>query len=241
MNLGAAIADKDPADGDPVPGVGKAKVGAKFSFGRGDEDGIPGNRTYDFAGGNSFFTGNGGLDASFEGVDQDCGGSTSGGSNDDACLVADLAVTPLPGYIGDIVLSCDIQPLPATPTCATPTGSAYAALQSAINGQPLNFALLIQLLPQLLNQLETSLSGAAKDVELPLVGEALDAGAGIVNTFNQGVVIPFANLAAEISAATDTDTDGTVEPAEVAAKVQQAIFDLIGPRARSSSAAGPRT
>ena len=122
VDIGAAIADKDPADGEPVPGVGKAKVGAKFSFGRGDEDGIPGNRTYDFAGGNSFFTGSGGLDATFEGVDQDCGGSTSGGANDDACLVADLAVEPLPGYLGDIVLSCDIQPLPAAPTCATPTG-----------------------------------------------------------------------------------------------------------------------
>ena len=228
VDIGAAIADKDPADGEPVPGVGKAKVGAKFSFGRGDEDGIPGNRTYDFAGGNSFFTGSGGLDATFEGVDQDCGGSTSGGANDDACLVADLAVEPLPGYLGDIVLSCDIQPLPAAPTCATPTGVAYDALQDAINGQPLNFALLIQLLPQLLNDLEHSLSGAAQDVELPLVGEALDAGAGIVDTFNQGVVVPFASLAAEIQAAVDTDGDG-VEPAEAAAKVQKAIWDLIGP------------
>ena len=42
VNLGAAIADKDPAAGDPVPGVGKAKVGAQFTFKRGDDDGIPG-------------------------------------------------------------------------------------------------------------------------------------------------------------------------------------------------------
>jgi Ca2+-binding RTX toxin-like protein len=229
VNIGAAIADKDPADGDPVPGEGTAKVGAQFTFKRGDDDGIPSNRTYDFAGGNSFFTSGGGLAATFEGVDQDCGGSTSGGMNDDACLVADLGISPTPAFLGDIVLSCDIQPLPAAPTCAAPGGSAIAALQAAIDGDPLNFALLIQLLPQLLNDLEHSLSGAAQDVEIPLVGEALDAGAGIVNTFNQGVVIPFANLAAEINAAADTDTDGTVEPAEVAAKVQQAIFDLIGP------------
>ena len=239
VNLGAAIADKDPAAGDPVPGVGKAKVGAQFTFKRGDDDGIPGNRTYDFAGGNSFFTGNGGLSATFDGVDQDCGGSTTAGTNDDACLVADLGISPTPAFLGDIVLSCDIQPLPAAPTCAAPAGSAVALLQSAIDGDPLNFALLIQLLPQLLNDLQQSLSGAAQDVELPLVGEALDAGAGIVDTFNQGVVIPFASLASQITAATDTDTDGTVEPAEVAGKVQQAIFDLIGPSGSVQLGGGP--
>ena len=225
--------------GDPVPGVGKAKVGAQFTFKRGDDDGIPGNRTYDFAGGNSFFTGDGGLSATFEGVDQDCGGSTTAGTNDDACLVADLGISPTPAFLGDIVLSCDIQPLPAAPTCAAPAGSAVALLQSAIDGDPLNFALLIQLLPQLLNDLQHSLSGAAQDVELPLVGEALDAGAGIVDTFNKGVVIPFASLASEITAATDTDTDGTVEPAEVAGKVQQAIFDLIGPSGSVQLGGGP--
>ena len=69
--------------------------------------------------------------------------------------------------------------VPPAPTCAAPAGSAVALLQSAIDGDPLNFALLIQLLPQLLNDLQHSLSGAAQDVELPLVGEALDAGAGI--------------------------------------------------------------
>lgn len=228
VNIGAAIADKDPGP-DTVPGAGKAKVGAQFTFKRGDDDGIPGNRTYDFGGGNSFFTSGGGLAASFQGVDQDCGGSTTAGTNDDACLVADLGVEPTPTFLGDIVLTCDIQPLPAAPTCAAPTGTAVSALQGIIDGDPLNFALLVQLLPQLLADLDQSLSGAAQDVELPLVGEALDAGANIVDNFNQGVVIPFANLAAQIQAAGDTDTDGTVEPTEVAKKVQAAIFGLIGP------------
>jgi Ca2+-binding RTX toxin-like protein len=228
VSIGAAVADKDPGP-DVVPGVGTAKVGAQFTFKRGDDDGIPGNRTYDFGGGNSFFTGAGGLEANFEGVDQDCGGTTTGGTNDDACLVADLSVSPGDLYLGDIVLTCDVQPLPAAPSCAAPAGLAVSNLQAAINGDPLNFALLIQLLPQLLNNLEHSLSGAAQDVELPLIGEALDAGADIVNTFNQGVVVPFAGLAAEIQAAGDTDGDTVVEPAEVAAKVQGAIFGLIGP------------
>ncbi|HEX7222295.1 MAG TPA: calcium-binding protein, partial [Candidatus Limnocylindrales bacterium] len=233
VNVGAAIADKDPGTEGDQPGEGTAKVGATFTFKRGDDDGIPSNRTYSFLGTQSFFTSAGGLEADFQGVDQDCGGSTSGSTDDDACLVADVGVEPTPTFAGTLTVSCDIQPLPAAPTCsATPSG-ALTALSAAVNGDPLNWSMLIQILPHLLADLEHSLSGAAQDVKLPLAGETLDAGADVVDTFNNGVVIPFASLSAQITNAVDAaptgDGDGVAEPEEVAKVLEKAIFDLIGP------------
>ena len=44
---------------------------------------------------------------------------------------------------------------------------------------------------QILAKLEKKLDGAAQDVKLPLIGNALDAGADVVGAFNDKVVSPF--------------------------------------------------
>ena len=44
------------------------------------------------------------------------------------------------------------------------------------------------MLPKLLEDLEAQLDGAARDLSIPIVGDALDGGANIVGTFNDNVV-----------------------------------------------------
>ena len=107
-----------------------------------------------------------------------------------------------------------------------------AALQGILDGQPLNWALLLQILPQPLMKLEHEVDGAAKDVHIPLIGDTLDAGANIVGTFNDEVVTPFADLAEQITATVDAapngDGDSVAEPWEVAEQVESFIFDGAG-------------
>ncbi len=106
---------------------------------------------------------------------------------------------------GPLTLTCTAEPLSCTPVLP-------AGLQALLDGQPLNWALLLQILPQLLTKLETELDGAAQDVHIPLIGDTLDAGANIVGTFNDEVVTPFAALVAQITAAADSDGDSVIEP-----------------------------
>ena len=58
----------------------------------------------------------------------------------------------------------------------------------------LDWTLLLKVAQQILTKLEKTLDGAAQNVKLPLVGNALDAGANVVGAFNTNVITPFNQL-----------------------------------------------
>ncbi len=71
-----------------------------------------------------------------------------------------------------------------------------ADAQALINGEPLDWTLLLQVAAADPDEAREELDGAAQDVNIPLVGDALDAGANVVGAFNDNVVTPFDDLVA---------------------------------------------
>ncbi|MDQ3176375.1 MAG: hypothetical protein M3Q72_02360 [Actinomycetota bacterium] len=227
VQLGTAVdLDGAPDSGPDDDGTGVAKLGAELSINKDpdnavadNDDAVDNNRTFSFG---NFF---GDLDVTFQGADPDLSCQDTPAVEGDACAVLDVAIAGILVPGGPLTVTCTADPLNCVPVL--PSG-----LQALLDGAPLNWGLLLQILPQLLTKLEGELDGAAKDVHIPLIGDTLDAGADIVGTFNDQVVTPFADLAAQITASVDDapngDGDLSPEPWEVAKKVQSFIFDGAG-------------
>lgn len=246
--LGSLVTDLDSDNSTPEPETPAktALLGAGLEIYRDGTD--DGDGTQEFADGNqtyslgSFFALSN-VTAELGGSSQECVPSSPGPAvAGDACAALSIAVNPQSdpafGYMGNVSITCDIPDVDLTSgslpdpliTCAEPT--LPPLLSALINGEPLNWSMLIQVLPRLLESLEQKLDGAAQNMKLPVVGDALDGGAQVVNTFRTQVVQPFANLSAQITntvdAAPNGDADGIAEPDEVAKKVRDFVWTEIG-------------
>ena len=130
---------------------------------------------------------------------------------------------PAQNFADPIKIECNLGSDPICDATLPPT------LQALINGEPLDWTLLLQALPEILANLEQSLDGAAQDVHIPLIGDTLDAGADVVGTFNDGVVVPLAALAAQLTAAGDQDGDSDVDAYDLAKLARQFVLTELGP------------
>ena len=223
--------DTDPSETGDQPAVGVLKLGAKLGITKNGGDDISDNRTFGIG---AYF---GDLDADFEGVEQSCADSPD--FDDDACLILSTAAEPQAALttFGPLKIKCDaegFQTDPGTACDVTPP----PGLAAFFSGQGINLTLLFQVLPKLLEDLEAQLDGAARDLSIPIVGDALDGGANIVGTFNDNVVTPFSEFAAQLTSAADGDGDG-VEPGEVAKKLHDFIYNGLGGAVPGFNGLGP--
>jgi Ca2+-binding RTX toxin-like protein len=216
VELGTKV-DTDTGTAGVQPGVGIGKLGAKLGL-ESDDDGVPNNKTMTFGD----FLSAVGTNASFAGVDQNCDGGPPD-TTGHACAVLDVALLGVPQ--GQMTISCNI--VSGAPDC---NATLPPGLEGLINGSELDWTLLLQVVQQILAKLEKQLDGAAQNVKLPLVGNALDAGANVVGAFNDKVVTPFNTLVNQIKTAADQDGDGGTPDAYDASKfVQKFLFDNLGP------------
>ena len=216
IGLSAAIGPITVDLGTKVPGgTGVGKLGAKLGL-ESDDDEAPNNKTMTFAD----FLSAVGTNASFEGVTQDCGGGPPA-TTGHACAV--LSTRLAGADFGDMTISCNIG---SDPLC---NAELPNDLKNLINGSELDWTLLVQIAQNILTKLETTLDGAAQNVKLPLIGNALDAGANVVGAFNDNVITPFNTLVQQIKTTADQDADGTVDAYDAAKFVQTFIFDNLGP------------
>lgn len=130
-------------------------------------------------------------------------------------------------YLSDVGFEAD---LAADNKSFTVTPEVPPALTSKLASMILDWDMLLRALPDLLTRLEEGLEASANsgtgNSKLPIVGDALDAGADIVNKVNTGVVTPTIDA---IGPVLDTAT----EPSEVKSKIRTFLFEKMGP---SSSA-----
>ncbi len=208
------------------------KLGAKLGIAKNGGDDISDNRTFTVG---SFF---GDLNASFSGDEQTC--ATGPDFKGDACVILSTAAEPQSATttFGDLKITCDaegFQTNPATACTVTPP----PGLAAFFSGEGINLDLLFQVLPKLLEDLRAQLDGAARDASIPVVGDTLDAGAKIVDTFNDNVVTPFSTFVTQLKSTADTDTDGVAEPGEVARKLRSFIYDGAGGAVGGFNGLGP--
>ena len=203
------------------PGAGIAKIGASFSLLKNDIDGTPNNQTWtipDFVGG---------LNADLGGpiTPNDCTTIEPGAVVliGDGC--AKIALGLGSTYLGDLGF--------LAPELETSGGWQFFVptdLASQIAGALLDWTLLLNALPPLLDDLEARLQTGAQDVSLPLIGDSLDAGADIVRTINDNVITPLNAIVLEINTVADVDDDGdSADPFDAARFVQEQLFTAIGP------------
>ncbi len=224
--LGTSV-DTDSGTAGVQPGAGAAKIGAKFTLNNSTSDSTPNNQTFTFS---QYISG---LSADLGGPTNpnDCGPITSGdyGSTTlpisltgDACV--HLAMGLNNTYLGDLGM--------VAPDLAAPSNwQVYlpADLLDQIANSLLDWDLLLQSLPKLLTKLQVLLEGGAANTSLPLLGDALDAGADIVETLNTYVVTPLANLGAQLKAVADQDSDGDVDPLDLQLLAQTKLYEALGP------------
>ncbi|HSL11509.1 MAG TPA: calcium-binding protein [Actinomycetota bacterium] len=202
------------AEGGAGSGVGK--LGAKLGL-TSDDDDVKNNKTRTF----TDFLSN--VSGSFDGVSQECD-SPEGNpveATGDACAV--LSVTALGTDFGAFKIECDIG---SDPLC---DAELPAALTNLISGEQFDWTLLVQILPQILANLEKTLDGAAQGIKLPLIGDALDAGANVVGTFNNEVITPFAQLVEDLKTAGQVDSDSDVDAYDLAKLTRDFIVGELGP------------
>ena len=83
---------------------------------------------------------------------------------------------------------------------------------------------------QILANLEQSLDGAAQDVHIPLIGDTLDAGANVVGTFNDGVVVAARRPRRTADRAGDQDGDSDVDAYDLASSPASSSTTELGRR-----------
>jgi Ca2+-binding RTX toxin-like protein len=207
------------ANGGTGSGIGK--LGAKLSL-ESDSDTVANNKTMSFG---DFFSAVG-SNASFAGVNQQCD-SPAGGSVEaqgDACAV--LTMSALGQNFGNITVECTLGTLGNPPSC---DAELPQALKDLINGEGLDWSLLIKVLPQILANLQKTLDGAAQDIHIPVIGDALDAGANVVGVFNEKVVTPFSQLVTDLQTAGNQDGDSDTDAYDVAIVARDFIWSKLGP------------
>jgi len=202
-----AVGSWNNGNGYEVYGVGLAMMGANFT--------LRNESMQDILPIGIFVSG---LTADLDGIDCDCGTADGVELEGDACASLSVGLEN-PGYLGTIGFVVPDLTDPATYNVTVP-----ADLLDQIADAILDWTLLLKSLPELLAKIEHMLNGGS-DISLPLVGEALDAGANVVGTINSELVTPLADLGATLIGYNTT--------AEVSGAIRSAIFDAIGPSSPS--------
>ncbi|MBW3668521.1 MAG: hypothetical protein KY443_04835 [Actinobacteria bacterium] len=131
-------------------------------------------------------------------------------------------------HLSDVGFAAD---LTADKKGFTFTTAVPPALTSRLLAYALDWDMLLRALPDLLTRLEEGLEASANsgtgNNKLPIVGDALDAGADIVNKLNTGVVTPTIDAIGPV-------VDAATTPDEVQSAIRTFLFTKLGP---SSSAA----
>ncbi|MDQ1438616.1 MAG: hypothetical protein QOK43_2245 [Acidimicrobiaceae bacterium] len=125
-------------------------------------------------------------------------------------------------YDGDLGIKItSLSPFSATPYIP-------AALQNDLAHAALDWTVLLQALPNLLDRLEATLDGTSANTKLPLVGDTLDAGANVVGNLRDHIVTPLANLGQQVNAVvldnTDYNGSGSADALDVHDKIQDLVF-----------------
>jgi Ca2+-binding RTX toxin-like protein len=225
LKLGTAV-DTDSTTGGVQAGTGKGRLRAGFSLG--SPTATPATTTAESS--QSIATFASGISASFADpatdpsgcgdVDPDEDPGTDNSETLEGPGCAKLALGLNDTYLGDLGIRVNsLAPFDAD--VYTPED-----LETAILNALLDWDMLLQALPELLEKLEASLDGTASDVKVPLLGDALDGGADVVNRIRTNVVEPVSNLAATVASAGDADGDGDADPdaLDVQEAIQEALF-----------------
>ena len=208
----------DQDDDYEVKGAGVAKLGAKLDVKHLGTNSVVDSETISV----SDFLNPANLTVNFTGVKKNCGGKIDpyppgGGDevdlNGSACARLSISSTIVGGYVGDITF--------LAPDVTDPSTWEFGAPDMAdiIANFELDWLLIIQIMPELLDKLADGLNGSASDLSVPLIGDALDAGADIVDTINTKIATPLKDIAAELEAAADVG--------QVKSEARTFIFDLV--------------
>jgi len=219
-------------DGTDATVLKKFQVGGKVTA---SESGATPDKAYtpaDFASGLDIAFANNGTASDCGNVDPHYGDEpVNPGDPDDPTPAQDMngfacaaATMNLNGtFIGDLGFKWDN--FADAPTIVIPDD-----LASRIADAAFNVDFLLKALPQLLDDLKNTLSNANGTKKLPVIGDALDAGANLVDTLNNGLVKPVTNgLSAAIGA--------VGSPSEIVDKVDQFLFDQLGSDAQGATGA----
>ncbi len=227
--------DWDATDAYQVFGLGTAQLGASLSLVEGGLDATPNNETFSIA---DFITG---LSVNFDGpaTTNDCGTANGETMSGDACANLSLAliVGPSVTYLGELGFRAAALEDPDSVT--TPEKwyvSVPPNLGAQIASAALDWTLILQALKGLADQLEANLDGASADIHLPLIGDALDAGADVVGAINNNVITPLADLAADLQASANAGMVSTTIQTEIFNALSNPAFPHIldGPDANTT-------
>ena len=213
------------ADGGTGTGVGK--LGAHLSL-ESDDDDVSNNKTQTL----TEFVTNAAANFDFAGDEQTCDDDNPDDADPPphtatghACALLSVSAIGLTAS-DPIEIECDLDHAPADPLCAV---TLPPELQTFLDGAELDWTLLLKVAQQILTKLEATLDGAAQNVKLPLVGNALDAGANVVGAFNDNVITPFNQLVDDLNNAVDQDEDGDVDPSDLEKLAHDFIYENLGP------------
>ncbi|MCU1590680.1 MAG: Conserved putative secreted protein [Frankiales bacterium] len=228
LQLGTTAPNKDGVAGG---GTGTIKLGGKVTIGRASAVADQAYTLSDFV--SNIHASFGNTDAADGGIHggQDCGtvdadytdDGTSGGdptpptnlATGAPVVCANVSLGLNNTFLGDVGLAWS--GFGSTPTVYYPS-NLLSTIESAI----FNPDFLLKALPALLTQLQATLSNANGDVKLPVIGDALDAGANIVGQLNDNLVTPVtAGLSAALGAIPD--------PKAIHDQVQAFMFSKLGP------------
>lgn len=150
-----------------------------------------------------------GVGVELTGDTQDCGSDGVNALTGQACARLDLDLAGPIGTLGfraeDITTPDSLITYPGWYVSIPPT------LTQSIADNVLNWAFLFKVLPELATKLEGLLAQGAEDVSVPGLGEALDAGAGIVGIINTQVISPLSDIASVVTGATAKAIEDQIE------------------------------
>ena len=115
-------------------------------------------------------------------------------------------------YLGD--LGIEVNGLPSNFRVITP-----ANLEERIANALLDWDMLVQAIPRLLEKLEGALDGTKNGAKVPLIGDTLDAGADIVGKIRQNIEAPLTNISNAVNTA-DRNGDNDVDSLDVRDSLQ---------------------
>lgn len=222
INLGTAV---DTTAGAPHnAGAGVLRLKANFDLANGaSATPKPANEEQPIASFdniNAAFTSGGGVTGCGELQDDD-DASPDPVSLDGGPGCAKLALGLGNTYLGD--LGVKVESLPSGFRIITPQN-----LEDRIQDALLDWDMLVQSIPKLLQKLEAALDGTQSGVKVPLIGDALDAGADVVNKIRTTIEPPLNGLSAAMASGS-ADGDSDTDAADLRTRIQDGLFASLGP------------
>lgn len=209
LNVTATVGPLTLAAGEGASATETSVAKAGFSFKIKPGDGADGNEAFAVTSTPSAY----GFDPEVTGTAQSCGPDPQGAGLLDGHACARFGIKLGNTFLGTLGFRAEDVTQPDNLDDYPQWYFSYPPdLGDRILNALLDWDLILQAIPPLLDDLAENLNGAASDVQLPLIGEALDAGADVVNKVNEGFFTPLANLGTELKNTVNTlDIDGDGE------------------------------